>query len=120
MAETDMFKNPNSSESAMENAQTRPITFWKDGKGWVEKPGLERKLYEVRESYTDKNSNGHFYFIVDNVLPIVGKVFPVVYSVYVNDNGTVQAADEPGLPVNYVRHLPKCDNPLQKAKSAGA
>lgn len=111
MITLDMFKNPNLSENEMTTATK--VTFWKDGKGWVEKPGLERKLSDVEESYADSNYNSHFYFVV-------GKIFPTVYSVYVNQDGTVQAAEEPSLPAGYVRHMPKCQNPLQKAKSAGA
>lgn len=111
MTKTDMLKNPNSSENETMNAQR--ATVWKEGKGWVEmSPSLERKLQDVSESYADKSSNSRFYFVL-------GKIFPTVYSVYVNPDGTVRAADEPNLSADYIRRLPKCDNPLQKPK-AGA
>jgi hypothetical protein len=107
MTKKDMFKKPNSSEDETMNAQR--ITFWKDGKGWVEKPSLEKKLQDVSESYVAGDSNSHYYVVV-------GKWMPTVYSVYLNTDGTVQAADEPSLPVGYVKHLTKVENPLQKQR----
>ncbi len=107
---------PKLSEDEMENSREHSIPVWKDNKGWVKDPSLERKLLGVRESYADKDSDSHFYCIVDGAIPIVGKIFPKVYSVYVKADGTVEAADEPSLPADYARHFSKSENPLKIAK----
>jgi hypothetical protein len=113
MTKKDTLKNPETSgdETKMTNAK-RKITFWEDGKGWKENPSLEKKILSATEFYEDKNSNGHY-------CAIVGKIFPAVYSVYTNADGTVQAAYEPNLPKDYVEHtMPKCENPVPKLVGA--